>query len=141
MPQVAALTELTFDDLKDMPKDANINWVMNKISKRRSLVASLHPDIIAQHEVSSPRSSARRKTIAATMAPPIDAESAESSVEGEEGEVNNVLPMPMGNSFVKLSLNGLSFYIGKARVLNDLHTSVKQGQLVGLMGESGAMRT
>lgn len=42
-----------------------------------------------------------------------------------------------GRVFVRIELNNVDFYIGKAAVLRGLRTQMQHGQLVGLLGESG----
>jgi ABC-type multidrug transport system ATPase subunit len=69
-------------------------------------------------------------------ADPLTRTSTRRQEDGSVAKPHSVFPH--ANDFVHLKLDGVSFHIRKARVLHDLHASIREGELCALMGESGS---
>ena len=67
----------------------------------------------------------------------------EQSISGEDVSFGKLLVKAQGIDvwgvvFIEISIEGLDFYIGRNKVLKNVHADVSHGELVALMGESGS---
>ena len=67
----------------------------------------------------------------------------EQSMSGEDVTFGKLMVKAQGldvrgDVFIEISIEGLDFYIGRNKVLKNVHADVSHGELVALMGESGS---
>lgn len=92
-------------------------------------------ELSPEQAASMPRDEGMRWIMAA-----LASEKHEEEPERTTSKLGKLLPTKevRGQCFINISLRGLDFYIGNARVLKSLYCDCFQGQLVALMGESGS---
>ena len=139
--QINYFNALTPEEALAMPRDEDVRWVLAALCARSD---SFQPSRMAsftrskegwiEHAASSPAGA----VVANDQASQLDRESSQHSLAASG--LSDLLPIKAvrGQAFIQISLRGLDFHIGSARVLKDLYCDAAQGQLVSLMGESGS---